>query len=108
MADQSKNFTVDEAVKFFSDLFNGYHHLPSAVITFGNGFLIKAKDSLSTYDGNLLTRFVLKCHDECVRGEVRAKQAGVLKIIIWKRQGREGKMWDRHPTIETAIQEYNS
>lgn len=95
--------TQKQAELFFSILFRGKHHIPNEIKEHGSGFSVNVKwSSFATFDGNLLTRFVLLCHDECVRGEIINNYFQGLKIVIWKRK-REGIVSERHPTIEDAI-----
>jgi hypothetical protein len=94
--------TQQEATDFFSDLFGGEHHLPSPVKEHGMGWCVTFRNDFATYDFNTMTRFVIMCHDKCVRGEVQP--AGpMLKLAIHKRTTREWKMNERHPTIEQAV-----
>lgn len=100
-----QQMTKQEATDFFSELFGGEHHLPSPIKEFGMGFSLNFRNDFATWDFNTMTRFVIMCHDKCIRGEVQP--AGpMLKLAIHKRAGREGKMNERHPTIEQAIASY--
>lgn len=102
-----KHFTEKEAIQFFARLFGGEHHLPGKIKQHGHGFSINAYGDMSTFDFNRLTRFVLMCHRECVRGTIEQGGPGRIKLIIWRRRGREGSLYDRHPTIEQAIESFN-
>jgi hypothetical protein len=96
-----------EATEFFSELFGGEHHLPSTLKEFGVGWCVNFRNDFATFDFNLMTRFVIACHDKCVRGEVQP--AGqMLRLAIHKRAGRDGGINQRHPTIEDAIKSYRS
>ncbi|QIG68671.1 hypothetical protein EVB67_021 [Rhizobium phage RHph_TM3_3_14B] len=61
---------------------------------------------LATWDFNRLTRLVIGAHDECIRVEISPRAFRYLSIEMWPRQGREGCMSVRHPTIEEAIASY--
>ena len=61
---------------------------------------------LSTFDFNKLTELVIACHDECVRMSVRAQSAKYLALLFHPRKGREGSMFERHPTMEQAIENW--
>ncbi len=61
---------------------------------------------LSTWDFNRLTRLVIGAHDECIRVEISPCAFRYLKIEMWPREGREGCISRRHPTIEQAIESY--
>lgn len=99
------HLTKAEATQFFSDFYGGEHHIPNCKINdCGYGFSVQHSDCLSTFDFHNLTKFVIMCHDRCIRGEVSTSRPGYLKIAIWKRQGREGNISMRHPTIESQIE----
>jgi hypothetical protein len=93
----------EEAVAFFSDVFGGEHHIPGTVHPFGQGWSVAGLLLAATYDGDLLTRMVVLAHDRCVRLEIRAYHPQSLQIAIHKRSAREGRMFDRHPTLEAAV-----
>jgi hypothetical protein len=46
---------------------------------------------------------VVAAHDECVRLEVSNGGPYQLRLSFWVRQ-REGRMSERHPTLEAAIE----
>lgn len=98
--------TKQEATDFFSELFYGEHHLPGPIKEHGFGWCINFGNDFSTWDFNTMTRFVISCHDKCVRGSVRPSGPNLLKLAIWKRGARDGPMDQRHPTIEQAIESY--
>ncbi len=101
--------TKEEATKFFSDLYFGDHHIPGyEVKPYGYGWYVHHdRGDIATTDFNFLTRFVLSCHDNCIRGSVEAAKNGILKIAIWKRQRAEG-ISINHPTIEEAIENFRN
>lgn len=97
----------DEAIKFFSEFYRGEHHFPSELKPCGDGWSIRhAGAEYATYDFNELTRLVLMAHHYCIRVGIEANGFNGLKIRIWKRK-REGKMFERHPTIEQVLEEFN-
>lgn len=63
---------------------------------------IRLRRELSTWDFNLLTQLVVLCHDEAIRLEISPCSNTSLKLLFHERQ-REGRMYERHPTIEDAI-----
>jgi hypothetical protein len=96
--------TKEEAVEFFSILYFGEHHIPSDVKPFGRGWKVNAyAGSLATFDFDGLTRLVFLAHDKCVRVEVCQGGPGRVGICIWKRHGRNGDMYARHPTLKCAL-----
>lgn len=101
---EDKHLTKEEAVSFFSELYRGEHHLPSKIKDWGFGWCVEDFAGMATFDYTNLTRFVVMCHDKCIRGEIRPSSPKSMKVCIWKRQGRDGSISSRHPTIETAIE----
>jgi hypothetical protein len=104
------HLTLDEATQFFSEFYGGEHHIPGyKVKPFGYGFVVlHDQGDLATFDSYGLTKLVLMAHDKCIRASVSPHNSGKIKICIWKRQGREGNFSRRHPTIETAIQDWRN
>ncbi|MBA7646724.1 hypothetical protein ES703_54490 [subsurface metagenome] len=92
------------AEEFFSELYFGKHHIPSKIIAYGNGWCINHHGDLSTFDFDILTRLVFLAHDKCIRVELSQGGPRAVKISIWKRYGRIGRIDQRHPTIETALE----
>ena len=64
------------------------------------------RPSLATFDGAGLTRLVIGAHEECIRVEIDPVSFRYLAICMWPREGREGEVWFRHPTIEQAVELY--
>lgn len=56
---------------------------------------------LATFDGPALTRLVVLCHDECIRLDIQPAMRH-LRLVFHPRQGRDGSVWQRHPTLEDA------
>jgi len=106
---EKKHLTKEEAISFFSELYYGEHHIPGyKVKEWGNGWCVEDFAGMSTFDWNNLTRFVLMCHEKCIRGEIRPSSPRSMKVIIHQRQGRDCGFTTKHPTIETAIESFNS
>jgi hypothetical protein len=94
-----------ECAQLLADLMGGFHHV-KAIKDFGLGICTNLWPRLSTYDFNDLTRAVFMAHDRCIRLEVLPSGPGMLKLSLHKRHKREGSVFERHPTIETALAEY--
>lgn len=105
-----KHLTLQSATAFFSEFYRGEHHIPGyKVHPFGYGFRVKHDvGGLSTFDFNELTRLVLMAHRDCIRVSVSPLSFRFLSIEIWQRQGTEGSISERHPTIEQAIELFKS
>ena len=101
-------FTPDQqaCVDLIADLLGGGHHLPGArsIRPHGDGVAINIRfATLSSTDPDALTRLVFLAHDRCIRVEVSGAAPGCLKIILHRRHKRDGRFWQRHPTIEQAL-----
>lgn len=103
-----------QAVEFFSELYFGEHHIPArgycgqhGVREFGPGsWYVNHYGDIATYDYSFLTRLVFLAHDRCVRASVQNGGPRRIKIVIWQRDKREGSMYERHPTIAAALDEW--
>jgi hypothetical protein len=96
--------TKEEATEFFGVLFRGEHHIPSEVKPWGRGWKVSTHSGrLATFDFDDLTRLVFLAHDRCVRAEIIQSGPGRVGIAIWKRHGRSGDMYSRHPSIKCAL-----
>lgn len=96
--------TKEEATEFFSILFFGEHHIPGDIKPFGRGWKVNAySGQLATFDFDNLTQLVFLAHDKCVRVEICQGGPGRVGVCIWKRHGRSGETWKRHPTLFTAV-----
>ncbi len=86
------------------DMFCGEHHIPGIIKECGtSGILINCQTSaFSTYDFDELTRLVVMGHDRCIRVEIVPSGPNMIGLRLYKRK-RDGKMWERHPTLEDAI-----
>jgi hypothetical protein len=96
-----------DARAFFVSFFRGEHHFPGKMKPYGDGWAISYLGGLSTYDCNDLTRLVLLAHAQCIRANVDQGGPNRLRIAIWRRQ-RDGSIFERHPTIEQAIEQFQS
>lgn len=87
------------------DVFHGEHHAPERIYAFGRGIKCNAEiHRLSTFDFDYLTRLVVLAHDACVRVEIVSSGPGRIGLVLHKRAGRTGSSYDRHPTMEEAIE----
>lgn len=94
-----------EARAFFAALYGGEHHFPSKLKPHGYGWSMGQFGSLATFDDDGLTRLVLLAHERCIRVQIEQGGPNRLRIAIYKRE-REGRMYERHPTIEQAIEKF--
>jgi hypothetical protein len=94
-------------MRVINGAFGGEHHVGSlkwgidgATCTF------LAAKRLSTFDYNELTKLVVHCHDECVRGEISQGGPWNLKVRLSNRD-RMSVHPDTgaHPTIEQHVEQ---
>ena len=93
----------EKATEFFADLYFGEHHFPSKLKEWGEGWMMNHFGDCSTFDFDLMTRLVFLAHDKCVRAEISQGGPRAIRIAIWQRTHREGRMFERHPTIDQAL-----
>jgi hypothetical protein len=82
--------------------FGGAHHVPP-VRDWGTGIRVTYTGGLSTFDANMLTCLTVLAHDMCIRVSVVPSGPVGVGIVLHKRVGRAGLIWERHPTLEDAI-----
>jgi hypothetical protein len=95
----------EEATAFFAEFYRGEHHFPGKIKQYGEGWSMSHFGSMATFDGDDLTRLVILAHARCVRAQVESGGPNRMRIAIWKRE-REGSMFERHPTIEMAVEAF--
>lgn len=98
-----------DAVELLSQAFNtGIYNLATnwekVDWNWGDGVRFKIRRSMATYDFDHLTRLVILAHDMCIRVELTALAPNVMGIAMWRRNKRDGSMYERHPTMEQAIE----
>jgi hypothetical protein len=62
---------------------------------------------MATYDSNALTLLVIGAHRYGCRVGINAAGPRRLKITVWARPKRTGEFWERHPTMERAVELYD-
>ncbi len=93
-----------ECYKMLGDLFLGFHHVTGKLHKSGTGIALNTTRSVfATFDFAYLTRAVIMAHDRMIRFAIEPSGPGMLKLVLHKRHKREGRMHERHPTIEEAI-----
>ena len=94
-----------ECYEMLGNLFLGFHHVTGRLHECGTGIKLNTTrvGSFATFDFDGLTRAVVMAHDRMIRLEICPSGPGMLGITLFKRHAREGRMHERHPTIEDAI-----
>jgi len=96
-----------ECYRMLCALYGGDHHVFGIVREDGRtGININTRQtgSMATFDFCMLTRAVLMAHDRCIRFSIEPSGPGMLRLCLHKRHLREGRMHERHPTMEEHIQ----
>ena len=70
----------------------------------GDGIAVVVHGSLATYDFGTLTALVIRAHDEAVRLEIQPASPKYLRLVFHPRKRDGGQVWERHPTMEWALE----
>lgn len=95
-----------ECFELLCDIHGGGNHLFGKLYPSGeSGIYINSTCSnyMSTFDFSALTKAVVLAHDRMIRFQIEPSGPGMLRLSAHKRHKREGRMHERHPTIEDAI-----
>lgn len=97
-----------DVANLLGDLFRGIYHIEDSVMKadWTNDYhidVVIGRRDFSTCDFNTLTNFVILCHDRCIRGSIEGVGHGYLRLRFHRRYNRDGRMMERHPTIEEAV-----
>lgn len=90
------------------DVFLGIYHMNTKALkkadwTNERWIEVVQYGGLASVDGNELTRLVLLCHDRMIRVEVTGCGPNYIKLGFSTRLSRTGNLYERCPTIESAI-----
>lgn len=89
-----------------AEAYHGIHHVGNIKKT-ERYWQVTVPAGIATFDFDTLTLLVLAAHEHCVRVEISNGGPNMLLIRLHPRK-REGRMFERHPTIEDAIARYNA
>jgi hypothetical protein len=94
-----------ECYQLLADIFLGFHHIHGKLHKWGSGIKLNCTcvSHFASFDFDGLTRAVIMAHDRCIRFEVCPSGPGMLGIVLHKRHCRDGRIDEKHPTIEEAI-----
>ena len=91
-----------ECHQLLADVVGGFHHIPGKVKPRADGIEINIYGSWASLIDQV-TRIVVLGRDRMIRVEVSSSGRGMFRIVLHKRHSRDGRMFERHPTIEEAI-----
>ncbi len=108
MSNQTE-FTANqqECIDLLATVFGGRHQLNEIHSIGENTIAMPYWNALSTFDGGQLTHLVILAHEKAIRVEISAHKS-MLQIALYYRGKREGKIYERHPDLETAIATYTT
>lgn len=86
--------------------FGGFHNVPGKVKQSPGMWEVNVYCSLATYDFCNLTWLVFAAHEFCVRVEIQASGPRRLKILLHPRKRVAETTYERHPTIEVALERF--
>lgn len=96
-----------ECYQLLAEVWGGFHHVHGQIHKWGPGIKINTwNPRLATYDFDGLTRLVLLAHDNMIRVEVIPSGPRMVGLSLHKRHKRDGSMFERHPTIEAALEQH--
>lgn len=89
-------------------VYRGIYHVHSSLLEkaeWDHRFMVRLTvyGELATFDADLLTTLVVLAHDRCVRVAVEPRNMRHLRLCFSPRKGREGHLFERHPSIEAAL-----
>ena len=93
----------EKVERFVIDVFGGVHRVRKLEEK-SNHWLCVPFGPLSTFDDDRLTRIVIASHTYGIRAEIDNHGMRGLKILLHNRVSRDGRLFQRHPTIETVLQ----
>lgn len=101
----------EQVADLLGELFQGIYHmnvtsLMKAEWESNRYIAVTTSTTLSTFDTSDLTRLVFLAHHLCIRVEVEAIARGYLRLIFTKRINRNGKFFERHPTLDNAVESF--
>jgi len=106
-----KDWMTDDQFECFQmlcEIMGGGNHLCGTVKPYSRGIELNTRNfNAATFDFDGLTKAVILAHDRCIRFEICPSGPGMVKLVLFKRQ-RDGRMYERHPTIEEAISNHRA
>ena len=96
-----------ECIDLLATVFGGRHHINELVPVGDKAIAMHCATALSTFDNGYLTHLTVLAHEKAIRVEISAYKSD-LRLLLSYRGNREGRIYDRHPDLTTAIANYTT
>jgi hypothetical protein len=98
------NENQKKCYRMLCDLVGGPHHIRGKITdTCGYGIQTNVSTDWATFDGCSLTSLVVLAHDRGIRASLEPLNMQYMRLTLYARQGRTGRVWQRHPTLECHV-----
>ena len=99
------NENQKKCYRMLCDLVGGPHHIRGKITdTCGYGIQTNVSTDWATFDGCSLTSLVVLAHDRGIRASLEPLNMQYMRLVLDARQGRQGRFWQRHPTLEGHVE----
>lgn len=98
-----------ECAELLANIHGGFNHMFGKMHKAGDKgirFNSKGINYFATFDFDGLTKLVVLAHERMIRVEIIPSGPGMIGFVMHKRHSREGRIRERHPTIEEAVAKY--
>jgi len=94
-------------ILFLRRFFSGFHHFPTEPKPCDKGIEMNFRPAyMGSFDYDALTKLVIMSHNWAVRSEIAGSGPAMIKLKLFYRGSRDGRMQERHPTIDEAIDKF--
>ena len=95
------NEKQQKCYRMLCDLMGGEHHITGKVKECSPwGIQTTISTDFASYDFAELTKLVVLAHDRGIRASLSPLNMQYMRLVLDARQGRQGRFWQRHPTLE--------
>lgn len=99
------NEKQQKCYRMLCDLVGGPHHIRHKITdTCEHGIQTNISIDWATFDGCELTTLVVLAHDRGIRASLEPLNMQYMRLVLDARQGRQGRFWQRHPTLERHVE----
>lgn len=101
----------EDAARLLNDLYAGIYHIQPECSRVDwsdeHHIEIVLYGCWSSFDYDNLTRLVFLAHDYALRVQMDARANGYIRLMFHRRQ-RNGDLYQRHPSLEQAVQSWRT